>query len=48
MLEKNIESEVIFIKREMNNDWNINFLQNSLLDNAHGYSSKFSIGWSVP
>ena len=38
--------EAVFTKTVMNNEWNINFLQNSLLG-IHFYSSEFFIGWST-
>ena len=35
------------IRQDRNdNEWNINFLQNSALAIQHKYSSEFSIGWS--
>ena len=39
-IKKSIETEAVFIKTEMNNEWDVNFLQNSLLDT---YSCKFPL-----
>ena len=44
---ESIETEAVFIKSEMNNEWNINFLQNSSPGTQHTYSSEFSIGWNT-
>ena len=44
---KSIEIETVFTKTEMNNEWNVNFLQNSYLGIQHAYFIKFSIGWST-
>ena len=41
---KNIKTQAVFAKTEINNGLNINFLQNSLLGSRHTYSSKLSIG----
>ena len=43
-LKKGIETEVLFTKREINNEWNI---QNSCFHIKQIYSSKFSIGCST-
>ena len=47
LCSKSIKTEAIFTKTEMSNEWSINFLQISLLDIQHTYSSKFSIGWNI-
>ena len=44
---KIIKTEAVFIKREMNDEWNVNFLQNSSLDIQLVYSNVFSIYWST-
>ena len=41
---KSIETEAVFTKTGMNNEWNINFLQNSALGISI-YSSEFT-NWS--
>ena len=43
MLE-NIETEALCNKREMKNEWKINFLKNSSLSIQHIYSREFSNG----
>ena len=40
---KSIKTDIVLTKREMNNNWNINFLQDILLGIQHTYSNKFSI-----
>ena len=45
---KTIETKVLFTKTQMNNEWNINFQQNSPLNIQRIYSSKFSICQSTP
>ena len=47
MCSKGVETENLFTKVEMNNDWNINFLQDSPLDIQHTYFSEFSISQST-
>ena len=44
---KNIKPRAVLIKTEMNNEWFIKFLKNSLLDIPHDYSSEFFVGWST-
>ena len=44
---RNKEIEAVFDKAEMNNEWNVNFLQNRLLGMKYIYSGKFSIGQST-
>ena len=39
-----VETEAVFIKREMDNEGKVNFLQNSPIDIQCIYSNKFSIG----
>ena len=47
MLKKYEDWSCIYQETEMNNEWNILFLQNSPLGIQYTYSSKFSIGWYV-
>ena len=44
---KSIKNETLFSKKGMNNEWNINFLQNSPLGIQHTHFSEFSIGQNV-
>ena len=45
--EIKIETEAVFTIRETNNEWNVDFLQNSHFGIQHKYSSEFSIQWSI-
>ena len=40
---KSIKTKAVFVKTEINNEWNINFLRNTSLDIQHTYSREFSI-----
>ena len=42
-----IQTEAVFTNTEMNNEWNINFFQNSPLGIQQNYSSNFSTTWST-
>ena len=44
---KSIETEAVFTKKEMNNKWNINFIQVSPLAIKHSYSNEFYIDRST-
>ena len=41
---KSTGAEAVFSKTDMNNEWNISFLQNSPLGIQHTYSSECPIG----
>ena len=44
---KIIETEAVFDKTEINDEWNINFLQNSTPSIQHIHFSEFIIDWST-
>ena len=44
---KSIKTEAIFTKIEMNNEWNVNFLQNTYVGMQYTYSSGFLICRSI-
>ena len=41
---KSVETEAVLSKTQMNNEWNINFLQNRSFGIQYTYSSEFSVG----
>ena len=45
MYSNNIKTEAVFTMKEMNNKWNINFLQNSPF--SFNLLNNFSTGWST-
>ena len=45
---KSTKTEVVFTKTKMKNEWNANFLQNSLINIQKTYSSEFSTSQSTP
>ena len=40
MCSKNIETEAVSAEIDMNNEWNVNFYQNSFFGIEHSYSSE--------
>ena len=47
VLKKCIEKEVVFTNPEMNNEWNVDFLQNSFLDIQHLHSGDNCLGRTI-
>ena len=47
MCSKSIKTEAVFIKTEIDNEWNVNFLQSSLCGIQHIYSGQFSTGQNI-
>ena len=41
---ESIETQTVFPKTEMNNEWNINFLENNVMNAKETNSSEFSTG----